>query len=722
MAENIPVLERQFRGDIQLPQAQGLDFAAREQQAFTTAAIRAVSVLSQAEREQKAIAEQNARQERTITHYRLKTEIAKRFSELDVQFADNPSGLATEADKLRLDITRNIPDPELNALVGYEIDARTLASVGQATHNQTVKKDYDTEVAAREYIVGATQRIQSRAANLFTLSPQQRATASAELAQDLYGIGQAYSVTGVEGKPLFTPAQTVAGTQSALSMLYNSSVVGWLNTQPNKQKAYDQLTSGKLTLDLPDGKGGVSKINVLEVADPETIQFARSQAAAAASEQRAQQSAALKEWESSFELQLAQAENNPKDLAALKERLDANRGALTEPGKYNYLLTKIVKANNKIKDNYDTSAIGAEIIRQGVAVNPADTESLKAVNTYYEQVMAPQMRNMPMETRMAVNAELVAKTRIIPRLMEGAIKSAATSLNTQDVIEAARLIDSIGAKNPYLVETLDKQAVSRIGLVDTLIKNGHKPEDAVNKADEMLDPGNQPVIDSREQALRKQNIDYEEKAKKVFKSRWPFSGAKFGGENTQAAQMDEKITATMGAHYRKAYETSFKLTGNSELAEKEAERSLNGRFGRTEINNRRQVTIHPPDIFYTIGDDDTSDTAKWLRAQINEDAAPYIEKFKADNGLTDFDPNKDIMVIADPIFTPKTASQGRPEYKLQAFDKTGVLVDVLPNNRRWYPDQAKEINNRLGKLQEKRNEVRLPEAKTVNPRLDYAPF
>ena len=723
MAENIPVLQRQLQDNMTAPKSGDLSFIPNDAARFTQAATRAVAVLSQAEQEQRIQAQKNAQQQRVITHYRLKSEIAKRFGDLEAKYSADPAAIEQNAAILRQDIVKNIPDPELNAMVGYEIDTRTLGAVGQATANQAAKQDYDTEVATREYVTGAMQRIQTRAGQLFRLPESQRATASTEMLQDLYGISTAYAATGVNGRPLFTPLQTVNGTQAALSGMYNSAIAGWVDAQPDKTAAYNQLVSGKLTLNLPDGKGGVSPINVLDVADPETVNFAKAQAAAVASEQRARQSAATKEFESEFELGLAQAENNPQGLAALKERLDANRSALTEPGKYNQLLTKIVKATNRVEDGYKEVQLGADILSTRAPVNPADSQSVKAVDAYYEKVMVPKMTALPMETRMAMNAEIVATTRVIPRYLSGALKSAATSQRPEDVIEAARLIDTIGARNPQLLEQFDSSSFTRIRMVDALIKDGTPPVEAVGKADELTNPTNRPVIEARLKTAREAKIDYTDKAKKIFTSRIPFSGARYGAENTEEARVDDKVTAAMGAQYKDVYETEFKLSGNTKLAEEAAERAIRGKYGRTTINGRRQVTIYPPEQSYALPGDSEEETSKWIRGQINEDIKPHLEEFKKVNGLgEDFNPDKDILVVPDPVFTPKTASVGRPEYRLQAFDKDGILVDILPPGQRFFADPKKEMDARLSKAASKRDPSRLPDTTTVNKRLDYAPY
>lgn len=388
-----------------------------------------------------------------------------------------------------------------------------------------------------------------------------------------------------------------------------------------------------------------------------------------ASEMNAQTSAAVADAVSKYEFDIERTDD-PNELNTLEMNILKDVSPV-DPIKARTLQSKIFQKMEKVRKESEDITNGSMFASGGAYLNPADENSKKQLDAYYEKILMPQFGKMDMYERNTRVAQLVNNTKVVPQAVIGDIQNAARSLDPQTVTAAADLIGKISTVNPHMLSALPEKDLARIGMVDRYLNAGYTEEEAFKKTEAMLDPSNKAMVEQRQTYLRervqKKKLDYGAKAMANFQGFF------------SSVNKDPVVVGNSGpqmiADYRDYYETHYALTGDEALAEKHANDMVKGKYSLTTINGFNQISEFAPEKYYSIPGVDNS----WMREQV-------IEAVKGLGPMmvsADTDLSKDV-IVAPFSRTAETAAKGQPEYMLMLRTKTGELIPLIDDKKQAF--------------------------------------
>ncbi|MCA9340873.1 MAG: hypothetical protein KDA17_08210, partial [Candidatus Saccharibacteria bacterium] len=200
-----------------------------------------------------------------------------------------------------------------------------------------------------------------------------------------------------------------------------------------------------------------------------------------------------------------------------------------------------------------------------------------------------------------------------------------------------------------------------------------------------LDVSNDWVFNKRIEELKDAKVDYQALALKNFNAPWyvKMMPGDSGSIQADTSEFATRQAAQITTEYQAAYETQYKLTGDTNAAQKYANSVVAGTYGVTKINGKNQLMRHAPEKYFHIdGEDDD-----WMREQIVEEARNAMSGSWISSDIKP----EDAIIIPAPYVTPRTAKEGRPLYKLMTLSPDGGYVDLLGPNKFFTFDKQKKI-------------------------------
>lgn len=376
---------------------------------------------------------------------------------------------------------------------------------------------------------------------------------------------------------------------------------------------------------------------------------------------------------SNLELEITKTED-PMALMGLLEKV--NSSSDEEYGdvlKRNDLAEKIYSKTRETRMRHESAVKGSAFALGAAYLNPENKEAVKNYNDYYDLVVTKGMDGMGTAERNTLLANLVDTARVVPDTLKGDLLAASKSRNTQEVMNAADLMNKIAAINPQMLNDIPEKSRLRLDLVNSYLNSGISEEDAFKKVDETLSPLNETIIKRRKETLSQKDSrpDYMKLAVDAIE---PWYGG-LNGDNPATTRMESD---RMAADYQRVYDNTYIATGDEDLAKKYANRYMTGTYSITSINGKKEAMKYAPETAYSIPKLDNG----WMREQMLADARTAM------NGTwTDGEFNEDsIIIVPDPYATPKSFKEGRPIYKLMMIGKDGDPIDILGKGKYWAPD------------------------------------
>lgn len=294
----------------------------------------------------------------------------------------------------------------------------------------------------------------------------------------------------------------------------------------------------------------------------------------------------------------------------------------------------------------------------------------KVVDNYYQEMLAPQLENMPLEIKQAEQAQFIDRMKAIPKSMKMELSNSINSNNPDLITEAALLIDRIDDIEG-VVNQIPENDQAYLSTVVNLLPN-MSPAEAIKLARQATDPKDQARIEMVKGQIKEQFKGENKVLSYIDKA----TDALDPGLFAIGPDVDEVSGAQMGKEYGEIYE-AFRQAGMAEdEAFKKADKMINRNWGETKALGVKRVMKYPPEMYYQINGDVT-----WIKDQLVKDV-------NAEEGGAAFGVSisaKDIILMANDA-TARTASQGRPTYAVKV-----MIDDMFYNIGDWAPDVSKEI-------------------------------
>ena len=293
----------------------------------------------------------------------------------------------------------------------------------------------------------------------------------------------------------------------------------------------------------------------------------------------------------------------------------------------------------------------------------------QGIDDYYNDVLEPQLVDATPEQKSMSEAMYIQATRMVPKKVQAKVNSYLTSGNPELVTQAAMLIDRVdeipGMFDALTTPTNKAMAQNMVRLMEVM-----SPEEAYKRSVQLVDPRDQARIDSRRAQIKEEK--YAEKYEK------------------QTRKIVGDISPVFMSQATRQYETIFEsyyLSGMDEDAAKDqAEKFLSANYSDSTFG----PMMYAPEQYYAIEGD-----VEYIRDEI------YGIVSQASDIYGDVDPDSIRLLVDDR--TARTASIGKPEYRVMFVDESGVIQTI---NQYFVPDvesakQAKMAENEARMLEER---------------------
>jgi hypothetical protein len=547
-----------------------------------------------------------------------------------------------------------------------------------------------------ESLMGSAMQFQAEVGSAFasdTLTKSiDNGTLSARLSPDQYTSILANATLAVNTAANIDPTIRRRFSDKAIQNITSGAALGRL--EKGGVLAANQIKNGSMVFMSLDEAGVPVKKTLRELVDADTFETLSDQADTVIKKAKSEAEQARTDIKSDITTMIELAET-PDDFLAAQDAIVRNQGIFKHKEK-NELRVKLFKKSKELREDYDSVDRGNAFASGDAYLNPSMPDSMKDYNNYYNKRVAPVLSDMDDTKRNTFLTDLVSKSKVIPDGLKGNLQSAARSTDPKEVARAADLIDRIRGTNPHVLADFPQRDLARIDMVNSKIASGLSPKTAMEQVDAALDVSNSAVFEQRTTQLKEAKLDYQSLALQNFNASWYVKALPGGSGSIEdtSSEMATRQIAQVSTEYRAAYETQYKLTGDTVAAQKYANSVVSGSYGVTNINGKNQLMRFAPEKYFGIDNVDND----WMRSQIEEEAAKAIKD-------TWVDPDRpikpeDAILIPAPHVTPRTAKEGRPVYKMMALSPDGGYIDLLGPNKYFTFDKDKKIGELVGEARE----------------------
>lgn len=672
MARDVEKYERQITAVGSMPKAQ-----------FSTAPVQVLQrqsdlMLNKATEIDQRIAE-NAFQQAQNT-------LAANVARMEREYANNPEALESALNEYKDTFFEDINDTDVADRMGIQYDRTGLLALERAKDGQQRVINDQARFNGLAAMQGINEEIRGVSDSIFSENPKVAAAAQASLQEIIDRASGTVSQVDSQGMPLFEAGQRFTMVTNAKDSALEGGVFAWFERQPDKVAALERFKKGELKLNLPDGNGGFETVDVRTALNENSLRTLEATAQRQIAEAEAAANASAANNLASVQVAVTMTDD-PVQLMNLQKQVETMRPNISPSGYVSTTTAIYNKLDAQRKELQDVTA-GSAFVSGTAYLNPQDDKAVKQMNTYYDKAVVPTLAQMSVPERNTYLSNLIDSTKVVPQRLAGDIATASRSRDMETVTAAADLVDRIRASNPNMLRDFKQQDIARLELVRSLRESGYDDAEAFERADKTLDPANESALKLRKAELAGAKLDYRANAVAAFTQ--PFYVRALPGNSGSLQETDTSKPSgaqviQLESDYRRAYESQYQLTGNSDISKKHADSVVRGLYGVTTVNGKNQVMKYAPENFYSI----PGIKNDWMREQLLD---AVNEATKNSMMAPEFDPKTDVILVPDPNVTPRTAKTGQPAYKLMFIRKhDGSLGDLLgPNQYFTFEPQKKK--------------------------------
>lgn len=283
------------------------------------------------------------------------------------------------------------------------------------------------------------------------------------------------------------------------------------------------------------------------------------------------------------------------------------------------------------------------------------------IDDYYNDILEPALANATPDQRAMSQAMYIQSTRMVPKKVQAQVNSYLISGNPELVTQAAMLIDRVD-EIPGMFDTLTTPANKAMAQNMIRLMEVMSPEEAYKRSAQLVDPRDQARIDSRKAQIKEEK--YAEKYEKQTRN--------------IVGDIDPVFMSQAVRQYETLFESYYLSGMDEDAARDQAEKFLSTNYSDSTFG----PMMYAPEQYYAIEGD-----VEYIRDEI------YGVISQASDIYGEIDPDSIRLLVDDR--TARTASAGKPEYRVMFVDESGVIQTI---NQYFVPDvegakQAKMAEN-----------------------------
>lgn len=370
----------------------------------------------------------------------------------------------------------------------------------------------------------------------------------------------------------------------------------------------------KAAVDLYDAAGGNEEAVDIAYEGVESIVEALSLGADDAQSMR---TALRKEINAKHDLnetalaQMDEEEKRRKDFVAANLKIGIERGQASysdierykedlSGSKYAELTLQADRVRKKRLDDANADAFGEALLAGTAVINPLDTKHQKALSTYYDRNVAPELEASADPVQTAV--DFVTQTNVIPTSMENSLMANLLNGEPTSQIQAVNILSKIQKEAPVAFGELPSKVRRLSGYANMLQEAGFAPENAIIRARESLFVDD-TITKARQAVLTKKNLE---------------AAVKRGAKDLKMDGFKDSLGAQ--GDYLLMYEAEFLATGDEDAAHYMAQQRLNYVWGESAISDKPMR--YPPEKLYGVGGMSDKQNGIWIKEEFNK----FLEK------------------------------------------------------------------------------------------------
>ncbi len=531
----------------------------------------------------------------------------KEIARIETEYAANPAGMQQAFQKNKEGFLSGIQSADIREKfdVSYELD--TLAPMARATNAKIKQQDAQKKELAFQNIALSETAIEQNIDSLFSQDPEQMMAGGVVIQKSLMDIQNALSVRNHDGSSVFSAEQVARGMKPYVERMGELAVMAYLKNAPDKNAALMAFSEGKVEISLPDGKGDLQKINLMEAMSEETKLKTRRQVEAYLNDlkfdadyQDVQMKAQYRKERADFDIAMSRGEVNYQGIEEAY-----NKGMINEEERATYV------------KKLDDKSGGIYRFKEGYLFDPKSAQDKKAVDYLYQSLVG-QEPNPQAQLQAGVNISV--QTGIMPEQTRSFLRASLRSGQPEEAVQAAEAMQVIGRQNPQILNDLSKEDIALGTMILSNVSRGVPPQEAYLKAQESLQV---PLSDK---TARKKYYQDEKMAKDN-------SDALQDYFKTDPWGFDHfKVPEEMKYDYDSFVEEEYIRSGDIDSARQTAGKMLERVWGKTQIGGRQRMMKNAPEMVYGISGLSLDENTKWIEEQLlSEIQSKYLwtpEQFK----------------------------------------------------------------------------------------------
>jgi hypothetical protein len=213
--------------------------------------------------------------------------IAANVARIEREYANDPAAMEEALTGWKEKFFEEIDDPQVYDRMSIQYDRTALLSIERAKDGQQRIIDDQARFGALQSLDAIEREFLGVSESLFSSNPAVAGAAAGSLQEIMDRLNGTLSQTDSQGMPLFSAEARFNRLSQAKDAGLGGAALAWVSRQSDKQAAIETIKNGGLTLNLPDGEGGVEKINVRDSLSPRALNMLESEAKRQESEAKA---------------------------------------------------------------------------------------------------------------------------------------------------------------------------------------------------------------------------------------------------------------------------------------------------------------------------------------------------------------------------------------------------------------------------------------------------
>lgn len=212
--------------------------------------------------------------------------LSSEMARMEREYANKPDAMREAITEYRDKFFEDITDPDIADKLGMQYDRSALLAVERAKDGHQRIVDDQAKFYTLQSIDQAERELIGVSGDVFSKNPTVAAAATSKLQEVMGRIKSAAFQVNSQGEPIFSAEARFQRIGAIQDAGFGGAALEYIRQAADKEAAIQAIEKGELTIDLPDGKGGVEKINVKDALSSRALSSLRSEAKRQQDEQK----------------------------------------------------------------------------------------------------------------------------------------------------------------------------------------------------------------------------------------------------------------------------------------------------------------------------------------------------------------------------------------------------------------------------------------------------